>query len=436
MASVIQSVRKGSPAWKKVLPGESLLAVNGNPVRDVLDYQYFTYDARLMLELSGLDGKTRRVRIRKDEGENLGLDFETYLMDNPRSCANRCIFCFVDQLPPGMRETLYFKDDDARLSFLMGNYITLTNLSDREAQRIIDLKISPINVSVHTTNPELRCRMLGNRNGGKGLMLMRRFAEAGITMNCQIVCCPGINDGAELERSMRDLAEMYPGVNSVSVVPVGLTKYREGLSKIMPYCRETAEETVDQVEAFAEKCLVQYGTRIFFCADELYLKAGRDVRDDEYYEDYTQLENGVGMLRLLETEFFAALPEKPRAEGGRFSIATGVSAAPYLQKLVGAAASRCPELNGTVYPVENDFFGHSINVAGLLTGKDIIAQLCGKDLGTRLLIPQTMLRHGEGVFLDDVTLSKMERELGVPIQPVEVDGAKLVEAFFASSSSR
>ena len=255
MASVIQSVQKGSPAWKKAFPGETLLSVNGNPIRDVLDYQFYTYDACLTLELSGPDGKTRRVRIRKDEGESLGLDFQTYLMDNPRSCANRCIFCFVDQLAPGMRETLYFKDDDARLSFLMGNYITLTNLSDREAQRIIDLKISPINVSVHTTNPELRCRMLGNKNGGKGLELMRRFAEAGITMNCQIVCCPGINDGAELECSMRDLAEMYPGVNSVSVVPVGLTKYRAGLPKITPYSRETAEETMDQVEAFAEKCL-------------------------------------------------------------------------------------------------------------------------------------------------------------------------------------
>jgi putative radical SAM enzyme (TIGR03279 family) len=433
--AVITGIEKGSPAaGTKLMPGDKLIAVNGRPVNDVLDYKFFTYEERLIIEAQSPDGKIKLVRIHKDLGRDIGLEFETYLMDKAHSCANRCIFCFVDQLPRGMRRTLYFKDDDARLSFLLGNYITLTNLSEKEAQRIIDLHISPINVSVHTTNPELRKLMLGNPRGGSSLDIMRRFAEAGITMNCQIVCCPGINDGAELDRSMRDLTDMYPSVNSVSIVPVGLTKHRERLYKLTPFDRELALKTVRQVEEFTEGCLEKYGTRIFFCGDELYLKAGLELPDSDFYEDYPQLENGVGMMRLLITEFESALDacsELPH-DPPPFSIATGVSAAPFMEMLYNKAKEKFPVLDGRVYPIVNDFFGHTIDVAGLVTGGDLIRQLRGKPLGETLLIPQNMLRHGEGVFLDDVTLEDAERELGIKVRPTEQDGGKLFEAMIGS----
>lgn len=431
MPSVIKSIEKGSPAEKsKLQVGDKLLKINGNEIHDVLDYKYYSYDSKLSLEAEDEAGGLKKLKIRKMEGEDLGLEFETYLMDKARACSNRCIFCFVDQLPKGMRKTLYFKDDDARLSFLMGNYITLTNLSPREVQRIIDLRISPINVSVHATNPELRSFMLGNLNGGAGVEIMRRFAGAGIAMNCQIVCCPGINDGEELARSMRDLAEMYPGVNSVSIVPVGLTKHREKLHELRPFTREEAQKTLAQVEAFSEQCLEKLGTRLFFCADELYLKAGRDIPDDAFYEEYTQLENGVGMMRLLTVEFEAALKLVEPKEPEPFSIVTGVSAAPFLEKLLCTAKEKCGKINGSVYAVRNDFFGTTIDVSGLVTGGDIISQLKGKALGTRVLIPQTMLRHGEGVFLDDVTVEELANELHTEIIPVEQDGFKLAEAIF------
>ena len=431
MPSVIQSITPGSPASKTQLrPGDVLLSIDGNPIQDVLDYKFHSYDQRLLIEVRDPVGKTKRVVVRKGEGEDPGLEFETYLMDKARSCANRCVFCFVDQLPPGMRETLYFKDDDARLSFLMGNYITLTNLSEREIQRIIDLRISPINISVHATNPELRCQLLGNRNAGRGLTAMRRFAEAGITMNCQIVCCPGLNDGDELMRSMQDLRDMAPGVNSVSIVPVGLTRYREGLPLLTPFDGESALATVRQVEEYGEICYKKLGTRLFFCSDELYLKAGLPIPEDDYYEDYPQLENGVGMLRLLITEFQDALPDLQTADGQPFSIATGVSAAPFLEKLVYAAHEKCDTIDGRVYPIVNDFFGHTIDVAGLVTGGDILRQLAGKELGSRLLIPLTMLRHGEGVFLDGVTVGEITEKLGVPVIPIGQDGGMLARAMF------
>ena len=349
-------------------------------------------------------------------------------MDKPRSCANNCVFCFIDQLPKGMRKTMYFKDDDARLSFLLGNYITLTNLSKREIERIIALHISPINVSVHTTNPELRCRMLQNPRAGESIEIMRRFAQAGIVMNCQIVCCPGLNDGEELLRSMRELEEMYPGVHSVSIVPVGLTRFREGLYPLTPFTEELAGETIDMVTAFGDECLKRHGTRIFFCGDELYIKARRELPPDEFYEEHTQLENGVGMIRLLETEFRSALMLSDAPDGLPFSIATGVSAAPYFEKLLGMAKEKYGTINGKVYPIENDFFGRSINVTGLITGQDLIHQLRGRDLGQRLLISQNMLRREEMDFLDDVTLEQASRELGVPIYPIEQDGFALWDA--------
>ncbi len=425
----IISVDPGSPAARKgIRPGETLAEVNGHPIIDVLDYKFYTYDPELTLTLTR-DGARRVVRVKKEEGRELGLNFETYLMDSPRSCANRCIFCFVDQLPRGLRETLYFKDDDARLSFLMGNYITLTNLTDREAQRIMDLHISPINISVHSTEPELRSMLLGHKQGGRGLELMAKFARAGITMNCQVVTCPGINDGVHLQRTMDDLAAMYPQVNTVSIVPVGLTRHRQGLYPLEPYTPETAAQVVDMVEAKAERCLREFGSRVFWCSDEFYIQAGRAIPEDAFYEDYTQLENGVGMLRLLRTEFDSALSLQEEASPAPYAIACGVAAAPFLREIVDKAAEKC-HTKGTVYPIVNHFFGETVTVSGLITGHDLIDQLQGKDLGRRLLLPVNMLRHGQDVFLDDVTLAQVSQALGVPVQPVNQDGFDLCDAIF------
>ena len=428
MENTIKSIDPTSPLHGKAQPGDTVLAINDNRILDVLDYKFFAYDRKLDVLLRRPDGEEYHVHLLKNEGGDLGLDFESYLMDAPRPCANRCVFCFIDQLPKGMRPTMYFKDDDARLSFLLGNYITLTNLSRREIERIIALHISPINVSVHTTNPELRCKMLQNPRAGESIETMRRFAQAGIVMNCQIVCCPGLNDGEELLRSMRDLEEMYPGVHSVSIVPVGLTRFREGLYPLTPYTKELAGETIDMVTVFGDECLKRHGTRIFFCGDELYIKAERELPPDEFYEEHTQLENGVGMIRLLETEFRSALMLSDEPDGVPFSIATGVSAAPYFDKLLGMAKEKYGTIKGQVYAIENDFFGRSINVTGLITGQDLIRQLKGRELGERLLISQNMLRREEMDFLDDVTLEQASKELGVPIYPIEQDGFALWDA--------
>lgn len=428
MENIIKSIDRGSPLHRKAHVGDAVIAINGNKIIDVLDYKFFAYDSRLKVLLRRPDGSEYEVAVRKSEGGDLGLEFESYLMDTPRSCANNCVFCFIDQLPKGMRRTMYFKDDDARLSFLLGNYITLTNLSKREIERIIALHISPINVSVHTTNPALRCKMLQNPRAGESIETMRRFAAAGIVMNCQIVSCPGLNDGEELLRSMRDLEEMYPGVHSVSIVPVGLTRFREGLYPLTPYTKELAAETIDMVTAFGDECLKRHGTRIFFCGDELYIKAERELPPDEFYEEHTQLENGVGMIRLLETEFRSALMLSDKPDGLPFSIATGVSAAPYFEKLLGMAKEKYGTIKGQVYAIENDFFGRSINVTGLITGQDLIKQLKGRELGERLLISQNMLRREEMDFLDDVTLEQASKELGVPIYPIEQDGFALWDA--------
>ena len=428
MENIIKSIDRGSPLHRKAHVGDAVISINGNKIIDVLDYKFFAYDSRLKVLLRRPDGSEHEVTVHKSEGGDLGLEFESYLMDTPRSCANNCVFCFIDQLPGGMRRTMYFKDDDARLSFLLGNYITLTNLSKREIERIIALHISPINVSVHTTNPELRCKMLQNPRAGESIETMRRFAQAGIVMNCQIVCCPGLNDGEELLRSMRDLEEMYPGVHSVSIVPVGLTRFREGLYPLTPYTKELAGETIDMVTAFGDECLKRHGTRIFFCGDELYIKAERELPPDEFYEEHTQLENGVGMIRLLETEFRSALMLSDEPDGVPFSIATGVSAAPYFEKLLGMAKEKYGTIKGQVYAIENDFFGRSINMTGLITGQDLIKQLKGRALGERLLISQNMLRREEMDFLDDVTLEQASKELGVPIYPIEQDGFALWDA--------
>ena len=427
MSTVITSIDRRSPAERAgVQVGEKLISIGGHAVEDVLDYRFFGYDPDPEVELEAPDGSRRTVKVKKPEAEELGLNFETYLMDEPRPCSNHCLFCFVDQMAPGCRDTLYFKDDDARLSFLMGNYITLTNLSPREIQRIIDLRISPINVSVHATDPKLRSILLGNKAGGESLEAMRRFGQAGIVMNGQIVLCPGYNDGEQLQKTMEDMASW--GFASCSVVPVGLTKYREGLSKLRPVDKELAGQVIDQVDAFGEKCLERFGTRMFFCSDELYIRAERELPEEDYYEDYVQIENGVGMLRSLISEFEAGL----RLEDGTekvspYTIATGVSARPFLQELADKAENALG-VSGQVIAIRNDFFGHTIDVAGLITGQDLIAQLKGKELGGRLLIPVNMLRHGGDVFLDDLHVSDVERELSVPVTVVEQDGFDLLDA--------
>lgn len=432
MSTIITSVDRHSPAERAgINPGEQLLTINGHEIIDVLDYRFYGYDTDCRLELREPSGAVRTVSLRKPEGRDLGLNFDTVLMDDMRSCANHCIFCFVDQMPPGMRKTLYFKDDDARLSFLQGNYITLTNLTDREAQRIIDLRISPINVSVHTTDPQLHCTMLGNKNALRSLDYIRAFCKAGIVMNGQIVVCPGWNDGDQLRRTLRDLTEMQ--FSSCSLVPVGITKYRQGLAKLRPVDAATAAEIIDIADEYGRENLRRFGTRRFFCADELYLRAGRPLPQAEYYEGYRQLENGVGLMRSLEDDFLAGLAtvDVP-ARFSPFTIATGTAAAPFLRDLVQRAQADYPGLRGQVIAVENDFFGHTIDVAGLLTGQDISAQLRDRDLGDRVLIPIHMMRHGETVFLDDYTVERLSRELGVPVQVVDEDGFALVDAMFAA----
>lgn len=426
--NVISKIEDTSPLRHRAHLGDRVISINGNEVCDVLDYKFYAYDAELSVVLLTPEGIRHTVHISKAEGEDLGLEFESYLMDKPRSCANRCVFCFIDQLPKGMRKTMYFKDDDARLSFLLGNYITLTNLTEREIQRIIDLRVSPVNVSVHATDPELRIKLLRNKNAGKCMDIMKRFAEGGITMNCQIVCCPGLNDGDALMRSMEELAALYPHVHSVSIVPVGLTRYRDGLYPLTPFSPEHSAETIDMVTQFGDRCLEKFGTRIFFCSDEMYICAGRELPEDDFYEEHTQLENGVGMIRLLEREFASALSLSDTPDGVPFSVATGTSVAPFFEKLVFTAKQKYDNIDGRVYPIVNDFFGHRINVTGLITGQDLIAQLKGRDLGKRLFISQNMLRREELDFLDDVTLEEASAALGVPIYPIESDGFALWDA--------
>lgn len=430
MSTVVASVDAGSPAERAgIRAGETLLKLNHHEIVDVLDYRFYCYDPLLHVELREPDGTVRRLRVRKDEGEDLGLNFDTYLMDEPRPCSNHCVFCFVDQMPPNMRDTLYFKDDDARLSFLMGNYITLTNLSEREAQRIIDLRISPINVSVQATEPQLRRTLLGNKDADKSIEYMRAFGEAGIEMNGQIVVCPGWNDGEHLRRTIEDLMEI--GFHSCSVVPVGLTKYRKGLARLHPVDEQSAGAIIDLVDEYGAKCLKKFGTRMFFCADELYLKANRPLPDEDYYEDYQQLDNGVGMLRNTTNEFLDGLADVDDGDVNSFTIATGVAAAPFIERLVDEARKKFPQLRGEVIAVVNDFFGHSITVSGLVTGQDIIRQLSGRELGARVIIPANMLRHGEGVFLDDVTLPQLSDALKRPVTVSETDGYSLVDTLFS-----
>lgn len=431
MGALITKIDKNSPASdRNVQVGDALIRINGHKIKDVLDFKFYSYDAHLRLELHRANRTIKLIQITKTAGSDLGLTFEPYLMDEPRACTNGCIFCFVDQLPSGMRDTLYFKDDDVRLSFLQGNYVTLTNLSEAEIRRIIDLRLSPLNISVHATDPELHGILLRTKKSNQVLAAIERLSSAGIAMNAQIVCCPGLNDKKQLERTMCDLAAMAPAVQSVSIVPVGLTRFRAGLYPLEPFDQPAAYQTIRQVEQFGEECLEKFGTRLFFSADELYLKAGVDIPTDEFYESYPQLENGVGMLRLLMEQSRQALEKHQELREIPFSIATGAAAADCLQKILLSAQKNCANIKGNVCIVRNTYFGETIDVAGLVTGGDLIEQLRGKHLGKRLLITKNMLRHGQAVFLDDVTLEDASRILGLEIRVIEQDGADLISAMY------
>ncbi len=428
----ITAVLPGSHAHHAgIRPGDILSAINGEEIRDVLDYRFHLTAAAVRVTCRRGE-ETFSVQINKGEYDDIGLEFETPLMDKKHTCRNACVFCFIDQLPKGMRESLYFKDDDDRLSFLHGNYVTLTNLGEEDINRIIKMHISPVNISVHTTNPDLRVRMMKNKHAGEVLSYLPRLAEAHIRLCTQIVLCKGLNDREELARTMRDLAALSPALLSCAIVPVGLTRHREGLYPLEPFTPEECAEVVRQVEAFAAECLSKYGSRLFFASDELYLRAGLPLPSEEEYEGYPQIENGVGMLTSLETEFDFALedPALPDAlpTPRTVSVATGLAAADRIRALSERLMARVSGLSVRVYPIVNRFFGESITVAGLLTGGDVADQLIGQALGEELLFPAAMLRADGDVFLDDMTPEELSRRLGIPVRPSPNDGEALLHS--------
>ncbi len=433
----IISVDKDSLAEKaKIRPGETLVSMNSNDIYDILDYRFYETSRTLSLVLLDEKQIERTVVIKKGEYESIGLEFETYLMDQQHSCCNQCIFCFIDQLPKGMRSSLYFKDDDTRLSFLFGNYITLTNMKERDVERIIKMHISPINISVHTMNPELRVKMMGNRFAGKSLEILYRLAEAGIKINCQLVLCKGINDGKELERSLFDLGKLFPSVQSVALVPVGLSKYREGLFPLESYDKASADEVLAIAEKYGDEFEKEYGERICYAADEFYLKAERPIPPAEFYGDFDQLENGVGLMANLKQEFEQALEdfEQPHKKR-KVTLITGTAVHSFLNDLLDELRGKCNNLTCNVVPIVNNFFGHTINVSGLITGEDIIEQLKDIDLGDELLSPGAMLRREGDIFLDDVSLKDIETSLKIKAVPVPNDGYELLNAILGSDNN-
>ncbi len=429
MSVVIKAVEKHSPAARaRIKPLDVLVSINGNEIMDVLDYRFYQNEKVLKLCIINSKGKEVIKKIRKLEDAELGLLFETYLMDEKHSCKNKCIFCFIDQLPKGLRDTLYFKDDDSRLSFLFGNYITLTNITEHEIERIIKMHISPINISVHTTNPELRVKMMTNKNAGKVLSVINRFNDAGIKMNCQLVLCPDINDAEELEHSLGDLTSLS-NVECIALVPVGITAFREGLSKLEPFNKKSAESVLKICDNFAEKCVEKYGDRRVYCADEFYLLAGREIPNAEFYGDILQLENGVGLWALLlsETEDAINCIEESLEEKRKITIATGEAAFPLICDIVDKAGKKWHNLECSVYAIKNNFFGGKIDVAGLVTATDIYEQLKDKDLGDELLIPSVMLRSEGDLFLDSISVDELSEKLNVKIIPVDNDGYSLID---------
>ena len=433
MVRITEIDPSGRAAKAGVCAGDDLIAINGNDINDVLDYRFYLAEQTVTLSLQR-EGVSYTVTLHKDVYDDVGLEFETPLMDKKHCCANRCIFCFIDQLPKGLRPSLYFKDDDARLSFLHGNYITLTNMREADIDRIIKMHISPVNVSVHTTNPVLRCEMMKNKRAGEVLSYLQKMADAGIRLCGQIVLCRGVNDGAELQRSMEDLAKLHPAVSSVSIVPAGLTRFREGLYPLEPFSPEECRAVIAQVNAFGDQCEREFGSRIFCCADEFYLKGELPLPEEAYYGDYEQIENGVGMLRSLMAEFGRELEyledyiptDKPLAR--TVTLVTGKAAAPTMRLLANALMRKANGLTVQIKEVKNNFFGSEITVAGLLTGHDVAEQLADTQLGDELLIPATMLRAEGDLFLCGMTPAELSSKLNVPLRAVRGEGAELLAA--------
>lgn len=424
----IQSVEHGSVSEKKgIKAGDILLSVNGNEIKDVLDYRFYIMDPCLVLRIER-GNEIIEFNVKKPEYSDIGLEFATYLMDEKKRCRNNCIFCFIDQNPKGMRETVYFKDDDERLSFLQGNYVTLTNLKEQDIDRIIKMRISPVNVSVHTTDPELRVKMLRNRFAGECLRYLGKLDSAGITLNIQLVLCRGINDGPALERTLSDLTKLE-NTESIAMVPCGLTGHREGLYPLESFDSESASAVIDIADRFGEQCMETKGMRLVYPSDEFFLLSGREMPNEDYYEGYPQLENGVGMIRSDNEEFMECLANLPEMDYNRkVTVATGEAAYEFISSLAKAAMQKYKNLTVNVFAVRNDFFGGSVTVSGLVTGGDIIAQLSGKDIGEELLIPENMLRAEGDLFLDNVSLSQVSEALGVPVVVTPRGGFPLCEA--------
>ena len=417
-----------------IIAGDILVSINGHYIRDVLDYRFRLAEKQVEIECER-NGERVKFNISKDEYGDIGLEFERPLMDKKLSCSNKCVFCFIDQLPRGMRKTLYFKDDDSRLSFLHGNYVTLTNMDESDIDRIIEMHISPVNISVHTTNPDLRVQMMKNKRAGEVLSYLKKLADAGISLCTQIVLCKGLNDGEELIRTMHDLATLHPALKSCSIVPAGLTKFRDNLYPLSPFTPEECGKIIDTVNNFGSQCLDYYGSRLFFCADELYLKAGRPLPDSEYYEDYSQIENGVGMITSLETDFnldyeyiseYAEKFAEKYPDGRTVSIATGAAAFDLISRLAKKIEDGVPKAKINVYKITNRFFGESITVSGLLTGKDMSEQLAGRELGEVLYFPKNTLKADEDIFLDDMTPAELSAKLGVPTEASTEDGFEFI----------
>lgn len=433
MALYVTAVDENSPAEKfGITVGCALLAIDGHPLNDALDYQFYTTPKSFSLELCK-DEQHRTVQVEKGEYEPLGCNFKTYLGDEKHSCANHCMFCFIDQLPPGMREPLYFKDDDERLSFLFGNYITLTNLTEHEIDRIIQMHISPIFVSVHTTNPELRVRMLANKRGGEVLKYLPKLAAGGIELNCQLVLCRGVNDDDELRRTLTDLLALRPQVGSIAAVPAGVTDYRDKLFKLTPYDKESAAATLDILEEFARKCRTEYGRSVVYPSDEWYLTAERPLPPAEFYDEFAQLEDGVGMWRLYHDTFLEELENYPGLVlPHSMDVVTGTLAGPLIQDCADALMRRYPQVKITVHEIKNEYFGGNVSVAGLITGTDIIKQ-CGGNLHSDLLgVPEVMIRDEKGQFLDDITLEELGRTLGCRALSIPTDGGGCCKAMLTS----
>ena len=434
---LIKKILPGSIAEEfELAPGDRLISINGHEIEDIFDYQFYAEDTYIEILIEKPDGEQWILEVDKEEDEDLGIEFDNGLMDEYRSCHNKCIFCFIDQMPKGMRDTLYFKDDDSRLSFLQGNYVTLTNMSEHDLDRIIQYHLSPINISFQTMNPELRCKMLNNRFAGEALKKVDRLNEAGIEMNGQIVLCKGVNDGEELAFSIREMMRYIPNLQSVSVVPVGLSKYRDGLFPLEPFTREDAREVLSTIHYYQNESYQKYGNHFIHASDEWYILAGEELPQEENYDGYLQLENGVGMMRLLLNEFEEAVKElQEKISAGtldfssrEISMATARLAYPFIRDMAARMMEMVPGLMIHVYEIRNDFFGEMITVSGLLTGQDLIAQLTGKELGEALYLPQNVLRSGEEVFLDDVTVTEMEKALQVKVDIIKSSGRDFVNA--------